>query len=68
MNLFKRFQSETPRIISIFQMILTAITSISGTLAVAGVVINPVVGTGVAVASGIATGVLQLVEKTKEIE
>ena len=67
MSWIKKFQTETPRIISFFQMILTAVASISGSLSAAGVVINPVVGTVVAVGSVVASGALQFVEKTKEV-
>lgn len=65
MSWIKKFKSETPRVVSFFQTLLLMVTSISGALTAAGVVVNPVVGTVVAVGSAVATGALQFTEKIK---
>ena len=63
MNILERFKKETPRIVTFLQMVTTSITSISGTLAVMGIVLSPPVATIVAGVSGTATLLLQLINK-----
>ena len=64
----KKFISQTPRWVSLIQTFLLSITSITGTLAAAGVVINPAIGVAVAVATSVTAGALQFTEKVGEIE
>ena len=59
----KKFLSQTPRWVNFAQLVLASIASIAGTLATAGVVINPVIGVVVAVGTSITGTLLQLTEK-----
>ena len=59
----KKFLSQTPRWVNFAQLVLATVASISGTLATAGVVINPVVGIVVAAGTSVTGALLQFLEK-----
>lgn len=59
----RKFLSQTPRWVNFAQLVLGSVASVAGTLATAGVVINPVVGVVVAVGTSITGALLQFLEK-----